>query len=248
LCFSKIPLDQNYRIYVHEDGSWNVKGRFKDALEDDEEVSWVTDNGHLTLAVCAEGRDSFAAPPPSYVPVSQVIGKQGDLSKNELIALLNIPEHLSKPIKNAGLRINFSKYRACLQAQDTLNQKIRDGSWPQGVKKPTSTMIIEVFVSRSYWHTYMTPAFHDISHYPLLKEWLEDLEGGPSDADVWGVVQTSYGFSDLQKEKERRQQSKGKGKPAKKDNVKKDNVKKDNMKKDNVKKDSEKETKKRGRK
>jgi hypothetical protein len=206
-----------------------VKGRFRDALEDDEEVSWVTANGQLTLAVCAEGKDSFATPSsfaaPSipHVPVSKAIGQQGDLSKNELIALLNIPEHLAKPIKSAGLRVNFAKYKACLQAQDTLGQKIRDGSWPEGVKKPTSTIIIELFVSRSYWHTYMTPAFHDISHYPLLKEWLEDLEGGPSDADVWGIVQTSYGFSDLQKEKERRQQSKGKGKVVKKDNVKKDN-------------------------
>lgn len=201
-----------------------MKGRFKDALEDDEEVSWVTDNGQLTMAVCAEGKDSFAVPSGStastpHPPVSQAIGQHGDLSKNELIAILNIPEHLTKTIKSAGLRINFAKYKACLQAQETVTQKMKDGSWPQGVKKPTSTMIIELFVSRSYWHTYMTPAFHDISHYPLLKEWLEDLEGGPADADVWGVVQTSYGFSDLRKEKERRQQpTTGKGRGVKKDN------------------------------
>jgi hypothetical protein len=134
-----------------------------------------------------------------------------------LVALLNIPEHLAMPIKNAGLKVNYAKYKACLQAQDILSQKIKDGTWPQGVKKPTTTVIIELFVSKSYWHSYMTPAFHDISHYPLLKDWLEDLENGPADADVWGVVQTSYGFSDLQKEKQRRQQqTKGKGKAAKK--------------------------------
>jgi hypothetical protein len=53
-------------------------------------------------------------------------------------------------------------------------------------------------------------------------EWLEDLENGPSDIDVWGAVQTSYGFNDLFKEKDRRQQhNKGKGKAVKKD---KDNV------------------------
>src|SRR6266704_517894 len=87
LCFTNIPLEQNYRIYVHEDASWNMKGHFKDALEDDDEVSWVTDNGQLTLAVCAEGKDSFAVPSTSHLPVSKAIGQQGDLSKNELIAL-----------------------------------------------------------------------------------------------------------------------------------------------------------------
>src|SRR6266478_3356476 len=68
LCFSDIPPAQNLRIYVHEDGSWNVRGRFKDALEDDEEVSWVTDNSQLTLAVWAEGKDSFAVPSSSAAP------------------------------------------------------------------------------------------------------------------------------------------------------------------------------------
>jgi hypothetical protein len=85
-------------------------------------------------------------------------------------------------------------------------------------------------VSRSYWHHYMTPAFHDIAHYQLLKDWLEDIEGGPADDEVWGTTQSSYGFSDLQKEKERRQQTK-KGKAAKKESsaeVKKQHKKKNN--------------------
>jgi hypothetical protein len=222
LFFDNIPLDQNYRIFVHEDGTWNVKGRFRDAVEDDEEVTWANDNGQLVLSVCAEGKDSFAVPSAAgsapHAPVSEAIGQTGNLSRNELIALLNIPEHLAKSIKGAGLRVNFAKYKACLTAQETLDQKIKEGSWPDGVKKPTSAMIIQLFVSKSYWHSYMTPAFQDISHYPLLKEWLEGLEGGPSDADVWGVEQTSYGFNDLQREKERRkQQTKSKGKATKKD-------------------------------
>ena len=219
--------NNNYRIYVHEEGSWNMRGPYKVAVEDDEEITWVTDNGQLTLSICAEGKDSLAAPPASSfshapgigasgVPESKAV-VQGELSKKELIALLNIPEQIAQPIKNAGLKINYAKYKACLKAQDTLRQKIKEGTWPDGVKKPTSTNIIELFVSRSYWHHYMTQAFHDIAHYPLLKDWLEDIEGGPIDEDVWGTAQTSYGFGDLQKEKERRQQAKGKGKAAKKD-------------------------------
>ncbi|KAM6489956.1 hypothetical protein JOM56_002878 [Amanita muscaria] len=156
---------------------------------------------------------------PSFVgPVSQAAVSSGDLSKKEFVALLNIPEHLAQPIKNAGIRVNYAKYKACVQAQETLRQKLKDGTWPAGNKRPTATTIIELFVSRTTWHSYMTQAFHDISHFPLLQEWLEGNEGGPTDAEVWGTVQNSYNFTDLQKEKaHRQQQMKGKGKKKEED-------------------------------
>ena len=211
----------NYRIYVHEGGNWNLKGRFNHAIEEDEDISWVTDNGQLTLAVCAEGKDILAAPvgqPVHAVPLSKAATKQGDLSKNELIAILKVPEHLAQTQKNPGLKLNYAKYKACLIAQDTLRQMIKDGTWPDDIKKPSATNVIELFVSKSYWHHYMTPAFHDIAHYPVLQEWLEDEKDGPADEDVWGTAMLSYTFSDLTKEKARRQQvTRGKGKKAKED-------------------------------
>jgi hypothetical protein len=218
-----------YRIYVHEDDNWSVKGSFDDALEEDEEVIWVRKDNKMTLSICAEGKESLGLPSTSHVPgigasvapVSVAVGK-GQMSRNELIAVLNIPELLTRYVKNPGLRANYAKYKACLAAQDTLAKKRKDGSWPEGIKRPTATEIVEIFMSKSYWHKYITPAFHDISHYPLIQEWLEDLENGPSDEEVWGGVQTSYGFNDLTKEKERRQQqNKGKGKAGMND---KDNV------------------------
>ncbi|KAM6491162.1 hypothetical protein JOM56_013401 [Amanita muscaria] len=225
-----------YRIYVHEDGHWSVKGEFKNALEEDEDVIWVRERDNkMMLSICAEGKDSLDVPSTSHVPglgasfapVSVAVGK-GQLSKTELIAALNIPEQLTNYVKNPGLRLNYAKYKACLTAQDTLARKMKDGSWPEGAKKPTATEIVELFMSKSYWHKYITAAFHDISHYPLIKDWLEDLENVPLDEDVWGGVQTSYGFTDLMKEKERRQQqnkAKGKGKgKAKAGNNDNDNV------------------------
>jgi hypothetical protein len=197
------PLE--YRIYVHEDGNWSVKGEFADVLEDNEDVIWVREKDNkLALFICAEGRESLGAPSTSHVPgigasiapASVAVGK-GQLSKNELISLLGIPEQLTKYVKSPGLKLNYARYKACLTAQGTLGKKLKDGSWPLDVKKPTVTEIVELFVSKSYWHKYMTPAFHDISHHPLIMEWLEDLENGPSDIDVWGAVQTSYGFNDL---------------------------------------------------
>ncbi|KAM6504365.1 hypothetical protein JOM56_001308, partial [Amanita muscaria] len=194
------------------------------AIEQDEEVTWVSENGKLVLPLCIEGRHPFTASAagggPTYVqsqsvPVDKPVAKDAtkDEKKQELIALLNVPEHLTDIVKNAGLRVYYHKYKACLQAQELLTQKIKQGSWPAGVKKPTQTEIIELFVSKSSWHKYLTKAFHDISHYPVLKSWLEEEVGAPTDAEVWGVTLATYGFAELEKEKERRQQqNKNKGK------------------------------------
>ncbi|KIL55550.1 hypothetical protein M378DRAFT_90762 [Amanita muscaria Koide BX008] len=215
-------------MYVHEDGEWSIKGRFKHAIEANVGVTWETENGQLTLSLCAEGNNifgaSYAPVVASYapvagtsdgVPVSKVVGT-GDISKKELIALLNIPEQLTVATKNADVRLSYAKYKACLNAQETLGLKIKDGTWPSSVKKPTITQIIEIFVSKTSWHKYMTKAFHDISHHAGLKAWLEDEAGGPTDIVVWGKNQATYTISDLMKEKERllecQQASKGKGK------------------------------------
>jgi hypothetical protein len=222
---SIISKENNDRIYVHEDDSWSIKGRFSDALEDDEEVSWVTEKGQLTLVLCAEGNDGFGKPKASHglsgfshvqggsapalvPPVSKIVSE--GLSNSELIALLDVPENLARPMRNAGLRINYAKYKACLQAQEVLNQKLKDNTWPQGVKKPAASDIIKLFVSRSQWHEYMTPAFSNINDFPIIKDWLEDTEDSPSDADVWGLSKATYNFSDLQREKDRRTAKLGK--------------------------------------
>jgi hypothetical protein len=60
---------------VNEEGNWNVMGRFKDALEEDEDVSWVTDRGQLTLAICAEGRDSLGATSPMFLSARLLVIK-----------------------------------------------------------------------------------------------------------------------------------------------------------------------------
>jgi hypothetical protein len=232
----------NYRVYVHEGGSWSIKGRFDSAIEEDEGVTWTRENGQLTLSLCAEGRDSLAAPSTFHVPqvpgIDPIIVQESaatrKMSREELIALLNVPEHLAQSIKNPGLRTNYAKYKACLDAQEVLNQKFnKDKSpWPADIKKPTLTDVIELFVSRSYWHSYMTKGFHDINHYPIIKEWLENKEDGPSDEDVWGTTQSSYNFTHLQNEKKRRnEQKKGKQKATKKGEISGDDGKKNKKKK-----------------
>ena len=42
-------LDDNHRIFVHEDDMWTVKGRYNHALEDDDDVSWTYEKGNDVL-------------------------------------------------------------------------------------------------------------------------------------------------------------------------------------------------------
>lgn len=41
----------NHYIFIHEDGSWVVKGNFEAAVEDDDDVSWIMQKGEHVLNV-----------------------------------------------------------------------------------------------------------------------------------------------------------------------------------------------------
>ncbi len=39
-----------------EDGLWSIKGPFSSALEDDEELEWITVDGKPTVMICAASK------------------------------------------------------------------------------------------------------------------------------------------------------------------------------------------------
>lgn len=42
-----------------EDGFWSIKGPFRSALEDDEELEWTTVDGKPTVTICAVSKIIF---------------------------------------------------------------------------------------------------------------------------------------------------------------------------------------------
>lgn len=128
-----------------------------------------------------------------------------ELSKEALVALLNIDEKLVTDSKNIGIKQHYERYKACLEAQQNVNEKFQAGTWPG--KKPTSGSIIHLFASKTTWFTYMVPAFCDINNYPDIKEWLEGQDGCPTNLDIWGKDKLTYTFSELKEVKERRNNS-----------------------------------------
>ena len=44
-------LDENHRIFLHENSVWNIKGRYETAIEDDEDAVWTCHDGEDVLQI-----------------------------------------------------------------------------------------------------------------------------------------------------------------------------------------------------
>ena len=135
---------------------------------------------------------------PSFYSNS-ALGAESSLTtpfKDELMALLGIPKHLSNRA-DRNLHFAYQKYKAYIQACQTLTKRISEGTWPG--KRPSTTELIEIFLSKSMWFSHYKPVFSKVSNYPLMVEWLENEEAKVSDSEVWGVEKANYTLTDLRK-------------------------------------------------
>jgi hypothetical protein len=150
----------------------------------------------------------------------------------QLVTLLNIPVNLVGS-GDVTLWVAYQKYCAYLTAVQTLNKMLAEKTWT--IQKPTKTDIIELFVSKSFFHSHYRRLFSKVAEYPKMAMWLENRDQ-VDDVEVWGVQKDVYVFKDLdfwlknsgsrepeeQKEKkEKGEKEKGKGKKDKKKKVQK---------------------------
>jgi hypothetical protein len=108
--------------------------------------------------------------------------------------LLNIPVELVGS-GDVTLRVAYQKYCAYLAATQKLERMIADKTWL--VKKPTKTDLIELFVSKSFFHSHYRRFFSKVAEYPEMVAWLENSEDQLDDVDLWGLEKTLYVFKDL---------------------------------------------------
>ena len=114
----------------------------------------------------------------STTPAPESKGVHGKLSTDEVITALGIPKHLTgKSTKDVGLKVYYAKYQACLKVYDTMQNMYREGSWP-APKMVNKTTIVELFVSKTMWHSHVQCFFKNIADYPEMQMW---LEGGEDD-------------------------------------------------------------------
>jgi hypothetical protein len=109
---------------------------------------------------------------------------------------LNIDSGLSDR-DNKGLVWCYKKYKAFNAAVQLMDQLVMQGKWPLP-KKPSQTELVEVFMSKSYWHSHVVKPFGVIARYPQMVAWLEREDSdSPDDFEVWHLQKSEYGFKEL---------------------------------------------------
>ena len=101
-------------------------------------------------------------------PAPESKATHGQLSAQELISILEIPAHLTgKSTKDAGLKLY---YQACLKAMNVMQNKFKDGTWP-APKMISKTSVVELFVSKTMWHSHVHKHFKNLAEYPQMQMW-----------------------------------------------------------------------------
>jgi hypothetical protein len=146
----------------------------------------------------------------SETPASRVetFASALDSFKSEALSQLGIPTHLADRT-DRGLHVAYEKYKAHLEACNVYERKLADGSWIGN--KLTAMDLIQLFVSKSFWHSHYKPLFSKVSNYPDMVKWLEGARDRLSNEVLWGYDKSSYQFKDLKEYLEHRER-KGKGK------------------------------------
>ena len=235
-------VDDNHRVFIYEDDMWTIKGWYDHALEDDDEdVSWTYENGNdvlrfllvsfpwyvslnliwmlyrwmmsivvnhrslllsylqLFLLVCLL-RQVILLIPPLLVWIHLLQGFYPSLAFLPIWRIVMID----------GLHVAYEKYKAYLDACRTYERKVADGSWSGG--KLTGSDLIQLFVSKSFWHSHYKPLFSKVSNHPDMVKWLEGDKDRLPDEVLWGYKKGSYQFKDLNGYLEQHERKKGKRK------------------------------------
>ncbi|TFK58122.1 hypothetical protein BDN72DRAFT_907056, partial [Pluteus cervinus] len=209
-------LDKTISLY--QDDAWDIKGPFKNAINEDEHITWDKQDGKFTLRLLAETSKTTA---PSSSPVASK-SKSKDKSKKpkeelgpyqlELIKLLDIPKDLTDREEKVDIQAAFRKFKGYIDAVREVKNSRSVGNWEGRI--PTQGELQKCFFSISMWHSNYRPYFLDIGKWPQMKEWLEggSMEGAQS---VWGWNKKGsqlYSWADLKRWKEKNKNNALKGK------------------------------------
>lgn len=143
---------------------------------------------------------------------------------------LGIPLHLADR-NEWGLPLCYEKWKAYLVATNTYQKMRKEGTWTG--KTMTTKDMIELFVSKSHFHSHFRKSFSKVSDYPEMVAWLNregDTNNPKYNSLVWGFDKVNYTFADLftwledaaEKKNGKKDKGKGKGKDKKGDSKKKD--------------------------
>ena len=114
-----------------------------------------------------------------------------------IAAELDIPHSMLRTGAPLSLQANYIRYLAYLETCQKLATISKAGTWPPGLKKPTSMDMILLFIGKSTWYDSWSKTFPAVAKYPEMVDWLKSEINRKSDLEVWGDVLGAYHFTDL---------------------------------------------------
>src|SRR6266545_64494 len=120
-----------------------------------------------TVVSSHSGMSIFQATPAASHPEMPVVSASHTF-RLAALTQLGISAHLA----NCTDHVAYEKYKAHLDAYQSYERKVTDGSWTG--EKLTAVDLIQLFVSKLFWHSHYKPLFSKVSNSPDMVVWLED--------------------------------------------------------------------------
>ena len=199
---------ENQHLYVYnEDGNWSVKGRFENALAEDDMADWIYDGKKYILRVFAEDNAHISSTPHVNAKSEssgslEILGTSpsaGSYAYNaaqlNFISQLNIGKQYLD-CDNHALRYAYSKYKEFCCVKKIWNARKSSNTWTGGGKIAD---LMGIFASSSYFYSHYE-MFEMANKYSDMVKWLNDEDDCPSDdEEVWGFTIHAYNFDVLRR-------------------------------------------------
>jgi hypothetical protein len=140
---------------------------------------------------------SSTAPTPLPIPSERRSQNILTSEQCQFAEELGIPSNMLRTGSPLSLQANYTRYLVYLDTTQKLANIKNAGTWPSGLKTPTSMDIILLFIGKSVWYDSWSKTFPNVIRYPEMVKWLKAEEDCQSDLEVWGNTQSVYTFSDL---------------------------------------------------
>ena len=110
---------------------------------------------------------------------------------------LRIPVEMCCTGLPLSLQQNYRRYVAYIDALAKFKSMQKNGSWPDGLKKPSNFDIQRLFIGKTTWHDSWSKTFPHLNNYPNMKKWLMEDEDCCDTAELWGCPERIFNFQDL---------------------------------------------------
>ena len=153
---------------------------------------------NLDTSVADAPSTSISTPAASSATTSvQSKGPSLTVEQTAQADALRIPVEMRRTGLPLSLQQNYRRYVTYIGALAKFKSMQKDGSWPDGLRKPSNSDIQRLFIGKSTWHDSWSKTFPHLNNHPDMKKWLMEDEDCCDTAELWGCPERTFNFQDL---------------------------------------------------